>query len=124
MAVQVRPLVPNIKPTFQLVFLCLNFNKSPRKRVGRVSVQSKPAHWYHLLLLEVDTKTDLCVGFFVPEVQQIATQACRPSVAPSHGDQSLINKAPPIDLDESYTCETSWYATQFMACDLNSTVIR
>ena len=41
-AVQVRPLVPNIKPTFQLVFLCLKFSESPRKRVGRVSVQSSP----------------------------------------------------------------------------------
>lgn len=87
-----------------------------------VAVQVRPL--VPSLLLEVDTKTDFLVGFFVSEVQQIATQACRPSVAPSHGDQSLINKAPPIDLDESYTCETSWYATQFMACDLNSTVIR
>jgi len=41
-----------------LVFLYLNFNKSPRKRVGRVSVQSKSAHWYHILLLEKDTETD------------------------------------------------------------------
>jgi len=35
-----------------LVFLCLNFNKSPRERVGRVSVQSKSAHWYHLFFLK------------------------------------------------------------------------
>jgi len=25
----------------------------------------KSAHWYHLLLLEEDTETDLWVGFFV-----------------------------------------------------------
>jgi len=37
----------------------------------------------------------------VSEFQKIATQAWRPSVGPSHGDQSLINKAPQIDLDES-----------------------
>lgn len=114
-AVQVRPLVPNIKPTFQLVFLCLNFNKSPRERglypinggsACRPSVgpsrgdQSKPAHWYQTLSQPLSC-------FFVLESQQIATQACRPSVGPSHSDQSLFNKAPQIDLDESCTCESS-----------------
>ena len=40
-----------------------------------VAVQVRPL--VPSLRQEADTETDFLVGFFVPEIQQIATQACR-----------------------------------------------
>ena len=45
-----------------------------------VAVQVRPL--VPSLRQEADTETDFLVGFFVLEVQQIATRACRPTVGP------------------------------------------